>query len=343
MKFFFILFFVIVFYGCKNSSTIVEDEPFYQEQWAIHFDKAFYDAYAIDQDAHIHGEKTMSKYTGRGVKIAIIDIGLDTEHVEYKNNIIKAINSADGSSNVACVNSSACYHGSAVTGVIASNINNKGLRGIAPDAQIVFIKLDLAGYVGDDEILDALNYAEQEGVDIINNSWGTGDISPVVQEKIDEMATNGRDGKGIIFIFASGNDGQENNSDESMIESVIGVGSSDEENLRAIYSDFGKGLDLVAPGGYNLGITTTYLSQDQEHSSDYMRAEDYTKFQGTSASAPIVSGAIALLLEKKPFLTRTQVQKLLQTSSDKIGNVEYINGKNEYYGYGKLNLDTLVN
>lgn len=343
MRFFLIFFFVIVFYGCKNSSSTVQDEPFYQEQWAIHYDKAFYDAYAVDQDAHIYGENTMSKYTGRGVKIAIIDIGLDTDHVEYRNNIVKAINSADGSDNVACVNSSACFHGNAVTGVIASNINNKGLRGIAPDAQIIFIKLDLAGYVGDDEILDALNYAEQEDVDIINNSWGTGAISPVIQEKIDEMATNGRDGKGIIFIFASGNDGQENSNDESMIESVIGVGSSDEENLRAIYSDFGEGLDIVAPGGYSLGITTTYLSADTNHPSDYMRAEDYTKFQGTSASAPIVSGAIALLLEKSPSLSRLQVQQLLQTSSDKIGNIEYIDGKNLYYGYGKLNLDTLVN
>lgn len=56
--------------------------------------------------------------------------------------------------------------------MIASNINNRGLRGIAPDVKLVLIKLDLAGYVGDDEILNALQYAANENVDIINNSWG---------------------------------------------------------------------------------------------------------------------------------------------------------------------------
>lgn len=339
-----ILFVIIyfIFVGCDNHSSKQIQEPLYQEQWALHYDKAFYDAYAINKDAHIHGQNSLNNYTGRDVKVAIIDIGFDKNHFEYKNNIVKTINSADGSSIVKCTNSSGCYHGSAVAGIIASNINNKGLRGIAPDVKLVLIKLDLAGYIGDDEILNALQYAQDENVDIINNSWGTGDISPVVKEKIDEMATNGRDGKGIIFIFASGNKGKEQNNDESMIDSVIGVGSTDEENLRAIYSNFGDGLDIVAPGGYNLGITTTYDSDDTDHISDFMKAEDYKKFQGTSASAPIVSGAIALLLGKNPNLTRVQIQEILNKTSDKIGNVEYINNRNNYYGSGKLNLDKML-
>jgi len=338
----FVSILVIIFFAACDKNTSVEDEPLYQEQWALHYDKAFYDAYAINKDAHIHAEFSLNNYTGKGVKVAIIDIGFDKNHFEYKNNIVKTINSADGRSNVKCTNSNECYHGSAVAGVIASNINNKGLRGIAPDVKLVLIKLDLAGYVGDDEILNALQYAENEDVDIINNSWGTGEISPVVQEKIDNMATNGRDGKGVVFVFASGNRGKENNNDESMIESVIGVGASDEENLRAIYSNFGNGLDVIAPGGYNLGITTTYDSNNSNHISAFIKAEDYDKFQGTSASAPIVSGAIALLLEKHPNLSREEIQKIIQKSSDKIGNVEYINERNDYYGYGKLNIDNML-
>jgi len=338
----FLFILTILFFAACNKNTSEKDEPLYQEQWALHYDKAFYDAYAINTDANVHGLNSFKHYTGKGVKMAIIDIGFDKNHFEYKNNIIKTINSADGSNNVECINSTECYHGSAVTGVIASNINTRGLRGIAPDVKLVLIKLDLAGYVGDDEILNALQYAEDEDIDIINNSWGTGEISPVVQEKIDNMATNGRDRKGIVFVFASGNRGKENTNDESMIESVIGVGASDEENLRAIYSNFGDGLDIVAPGGYNLGVTTTYNSNNSNHISDFMKAEDYDKFQGTSASAPIVSGAIALLLEKYPNLSREEIQKIIQKSSDKIGNVEYINGRNNYYGYGKLNIDNML-
>ncbi|HFS68214.1 MAG TPA: hypothetical protein ENK67_08385, partial [Flavobacteriia bacterium] len=181
-----LIFSILLFIGCGDNSSSSFDEPLFQEQWTLHYDKAFYDAYAINKDAHINGEYSLNNYTGKDVKIAVIDIGIDKNHFEYKNNIIKTINSADGSDNVKCINSSNCYHGSAVTGIIASNINKKGLRGIAPDVKIVFIKLDLAGYIGDDEILDALQYAQDENIDIINNSWGTGDISPIVKEKIDD-------------------------------------------------------------------------------------------------------------------------------------------------------------
>ena len=193
--------------------------------------------------------------------------------------------------------------------------------------------------MGDSEILDALEFAKKENVDIVNASWGTGDVSAIVKEKIDNMATKGRDGKGIVFVFASGNKGKDAKNDESMLNSVIGVGSSDEENLRAIYSNFGKGLDVVAGGGFSLGITTTYPTHIDSHPKFYLQAEDYKKFQGTSASAPIVTGAIALMLEKNPNLTRVQIQNILYKTADKIGNVEYVNGRNDYYGYGKINLE----
>lgn len=327
----------------NNSSSILTlKEPLYQEQWALHYDRAFYNAYDIDKEAHIHGEKSMNQYSGKGVRVGIIDIAIDVNHTEYINNLSKVINSRDGSSIIKCDDMDICYHGTAVAGVIASNINGIGLRGIAPDVNLTFINLDLKGFVSDSEIVDALNYVEEENLDIVNCSWGTGDVSPIVQEKIDELATKGRDGKGVIFVFATGNKGKGLENDESMLESVIGVGSTDEENLRATYSNWGKGLDIVAPGGYILGITTTYKEDDIYHSSDFMRAEDYEKFQGTSVSAPIITASIALLLEANPNLTRQEVQELLHESADKIGNVEYLNGYNDYYGYGKVNLDELM-
>lgn len=120
------------------------------------------------------------------------------------------------------------------------------------------------------------------------------------------------------------------------------VSQADEENLRSIYSNFGKGLDIMAPGGFILGVTTTYPLDDETHPSPYMKAEDYKKFQGTSSSAPIVSASIALLLEKNPQLTRIEIQSMLSAGTDKIGYVEYENGRNNYYGYGKLNLNKML-
>ncbi len=309
------------------------EEPLYQEQWAIHYDKPFYDAYDIDKEAHIHLGEYDKKYSGKKIKIAIIDSGFDVEQIEFKRNIIAQYNARDGSFDVESDDIEDCSHGTAVTGIIASNINEKGLRGLAPNVEIVFIKLDLGGFLDDKDFIDAFELAEKSNVDVINCSWGTGDVSDVVKSKINELASTGREGKGILILFAAGNDGNEIENDESAINSVVGVGSTDEENLRAIYSSFGKGLDIVAPGGYTLGITTTH------ENNKYITAESQQPFMGTSASTPIVSSLVCLMLEANPNLTRKEIQDIVSLGADKIGNAPYLGGKNIYYGNGKVNFE----
>ncbi len=315
----------------SNASAQTKNEPLFQEQWALHYDKAFYDAYKINKNAHIHLADYLKKYTGKGVKVAIIDAGLDVNHIEYKDSIVKTINARDKSTDVKPDDEETGYHGTAVTGIIAADINGIGLRGIAPDAQIIFIKLDLNGFLDDEDFLEAFELAEKADADVINCSWGTGDVSEVVKMKIDQLAANGRGGKGTVIVFAAGNKGKEIENDESTLESVIGVGSTDEENLRAVYSNYGEKIDILAPGGFTLGITTTYPQ------NKFITAESTEPFMGTSASAPIVTALVALLLEANPTLTRTQIQSVISLGADKIGNAKYPGGKNIYYGNGKVN------
>ena len=134
--------------------------------------------------------------------------------------------------------------------------------------------------------------------------------------------------------------------DEVTFKRVVGVKhSTDEENLRAYYSNYGKNLDIVAPGGYYLGITTLdNIGTNGIASIDenYILYNDTNAFIGTSAAAPIVSGAIALLLEKNPNLTRLEIENILKNSADKIGNPPYFNNRNNYYGYGKINLTNML-
>ena len=134
-------------------------------------------------------------------------------------------------------------------------------------------------------------------------------------------------------------------NDESAIPEVIAVGSTDKDNLRAWYSNYGPNLDLLAPGGYEMGITTTDPMGENGIGTlmeNYLLPTDPNSFIGTSASAPIVSGIIALLLEKDPTLTREEIENLLQSTSDKIGTLDYDNGRNDYYGYGKINAARLL-
>ncbi len=304
-------------------------EPFHQEQWALLYDKPFYDAYHINKDAHIHFGQYIKKYTGKHIKVAIIDEGFDIKHYEYKNNIISYFNSRDHSKHIDTNET----HGTEVAGVIASNENNKGIRGFAPDVELVFIQLELSGFLDTEDFLKAFQIAEEEDVDVINCSWGTGDVSEIVKAKITELATKGRDGKGITVVFASGNTNEDDSRDESSLDEVIGVGASDEENLRAIYSNFGKGLDILAPGGYKVGISTTGKNDT------IVRAEDVEYFAGTSASAPIVTSLVALMLEADSTLTRTKIQSILSLGADKVGNVPYLSGRNPYYGFGKVNFE----
>jgi len=326
----------------EENPTKLIAEPYFYQQWYLEKNEEFYTKNNIDENASIHFG-TDYKYTGQGVTIAIIDDGLDTTHVELNNTIIATYDISTKTTNVAHSSMSG-YHGTAVTGIIGAKDNTIGIKGIASNSQIIFLKHKEG--MSDSETIELFNKAKELGADIINCSWGTYNVSESVKEVIQDLSIKGRDGKGIIIVFATGNDGQDMGNDESSIPEVIAVGSSDKENLRAWYSNYGDNIDVLAPGGdFDLGITT--LDDTGENgigtlSEDYLLANDENSFIGTSASAPIVTGTIALMLEKNPNLTRVEVENLLHNKSDKIGNLDYIDGFNEYYGYGKINVFKLL-
>ena len=264
------------------------------------------------------------------VTIAIIDDGLDVFHDELNGTIVASYDIETKSTNVLHTRTTD-YHGTAVTGIIASQLNGRGIVGLARGSNIIFLKHKLG--MSDSETIELFNKAAELGADIINCSWGTYDVSEAVKESIQNLATHGRNGKGIIIVFATGNDAQDMGNDESAIPEVISVGSSDKENLRAWYSNYGRELDVLAPGGYDVGITTldpTGSNGIATLEEDYLLGTDGNSFIGTSASAPIVTSIIALMLEQKPNLTRVEIEQALKSKSDKIGNVEYVNGWNKY-------------
>jgi len=130
---------------------------------------------------------------------------------------------------------------------------------------------------------------------------------------------------------------------------VIAVGSSKSGDLsegvsnvvslsaeeRASYSQYGSALDLVAPSSdQHLGITTT----DRTGAAGYS-ANDYTSgFGGTSASAPVVSGVAAAMLAVNPSLSAADVKAMLRDSADEIGPVSYVGGRNDFHGFGRVNM-----
>ncbi len=321
----------------------VQDEPYFYQQWYLDYNKTIFDQSSIDENAHINFNKLYETYTGKGIKIAVIDDGIDINHEDLEGAIVDSYDLTTKTTNVSHTFKKG-YHGTAVTGIIGARRNNIGIQGIASGSDIIFLKH--TENMSDSQTIELFNKAQELGADIINCSWGTYDVSLAVKEKIQDLAINGRDGKGIIIIFATGNDDQDMGNDESSIPEVISVSSTNKNNLRAWYSNYGENLDIVAPGGYDIGLTTLDNMEDNGIAvtdKNYLLYDDYNTFIGTSASAPIVSGAIALVLEKNPNLTRVEIETILQNSSDKIGNLPYVNSRNDYYGYGKINLFQLLN
>jgi len=317
----------------NNDISNIEIEPLRNTQWYLYKNEQFYIDNNIDNNSHVYLDPN-TPYSGKGVKVAIIDDGFDTNHPELENRIYAKYNfSGIGEYDDVSHTSTEDHHGTAVTGIIASNVDGSGIAGVSPNTQLILIKM--ANSFNDDTLIEMFNYAIQAGADVINCSWGTDSVSPVVRDYLNNIAKNGRDGKGIAIVFASGNENKDMSLDESAIENIIGVGATDHQNLRTNYSNYGKDLDIVAPGGGetygDLGITTidpiglNGVSNDHYNRHNEINNDKDVSFIGTSAAAPIVTGAIALMIEKKHDITLNEIFTIIKTKSDNIGeNIPYL-------------------
>ena len=179
-------------------------------------------------------------------------------------------------------------HGTLVANVIAQATDNGiGCAGMAPNVTIIPIKVfpDIEGAAPDSDIIDGIVFAMNLGVDIINMSFGGGELDPILVDTLDEAAD-----AGILLISATGNDGDDEVACPACYESVLAVGACGKHDfggypLRSAFSNYGDEIDLVAPGE-NI-VQESYTA---ESGVGYYRA------QGTSLSAPHVSAAAALMM-----------------------------------------------
>lgn len=218
-------------------------------------------------------------------------------------------------------------HGTAVTGVIAAKSNNgKAIAGIAPNVTILPIRCftntpgHLAGYASN--MISGLDYAVEQGADIINMSWGLLNNSEAFQRAINSAAN-----AGCILIAAAGNDGNSSIQFPAAYPNVIGVGATDRSGKVANYSQRNGTVHVFAPGSniYSLG---------------YSNATAISSANGTSFSAPTVAAVAALLMEADPQLTHSEFAQLLVDCSDDISTID--SSAQEYTTAGTLNVRRLL-
>ncbi len=358
------------FYYPVSKRSVKPDDPYFSKQWYL-FNDGTDDELSGDDHTHVPGAWDVlenAKYSlGKDVKIAIIDDGFDLSHEDFKGRFYAAKDFSGGLTDQ-IFNKYYDRHGMACAGIAAATMGNGiGVAGACPECTVIPIRMNMRAYSLDSSAIQAFEYAMEKGAHVVSNSWGPqdgggpADMNAPLKELVKKMATEGRGGRGIVIIFASGNGNESMELDGyAKNPNVISIGAVDASGKRASYSDYGPSLDFVASsagrenGKLFDGIWTTDLSgaagYNEGEASGYVSERDgdsdgnYTgTFGGTSASAPLAAGIVSLMLSANPYLTKDDVYSILKGSCDKVGPESYDSkGFNIYYGYGRINAERAV-
>lgn len=249
---------------------------------------------------------------GEGISVAVIDSG-KSNHFEIENNTVGAKN-LTRSQSVDDKNG----HSTFVSGIIAAEKNDEGIIGVAPKAKIYFVKaIDDAGRGDPASLAGAISWAVHQQVDIISISAGMFvDFKPI-HKAVREAYNNN-----IVIVAAAGNTGTRHYdiAYPARYPEVIGVAAYDEKHKTASFSSRGINIAFSMPG---VDIYSTWLDHQ------------FCKMNGTSFSAPILSGICALILakhrslgmeSKTPCDTPRQMLEHLEKYAVKLGNGKNLSG-----------------
>lgn len=289
---------------------------------------------------------TLAWNISRGVaeiKIAILDEGVDTRHPDLREKIVNAYDAVE--QDFLQDPQPEAAHGTACAGIAGASTDNiLGISGIAWNCKIMPVRIAKVNQEGKwvtstSTIARGIRYAVLQGARVINCSWRYALPSWDINDAVDFAVS-----RNAIIVFAAGNESRSVDYPARLSKSknVVAVGATNEwdefkspssmdgENWG---SNFGPEITLTAPGVHICTTDNSGIGNGYDKNSDY-----FLDFNGTSASAPMVSGAIALLLSMRPTLTASQVIRLLTNSCDDKGTT----GFDDHYGHGRLNIFSLL-
>jgi thermitase len=189
-------------------------------------------------------------------------------------------------------------HGTMVSGLIHL---------VAPNATLLPVRTFAAdGTAAISQIVAGIYWAIDHDADVINMSFSTKQNSTALQNALDAAAM-----KGIILVASAGNDGASALVWPAAYANVIGVGSTNNSDIRSLFSNYGQDASLAAPGE---ALITTYPS------TNFGLKQHYAEVWGTSFSGPLVSGTAALLVDIDSRMNGTKAMSIFSQSSDPIGN-----------------------
>lgn len=310
--------------------------------------------------------------TGSNIRVAVIDDGVDLSHPDLQANLLPGFDATGNNSGGAPIATNT--HGTSCAGIIAAVNNTIGVIGVAHNARVIPCRMGIVPQnqntfqTTDTWAANCFNEAVSRGADVISCSWGGGSPSAQIDGAIQAAVNNGRNGRGCVVLFATGNENR-NISYPSTNSNVIAVGASTPCDTRKRSasagpvnpgvnndpagtscdgetwwgSNFGTGMDVLAPGV--LIPTTSFTGPNGPANGNYN-----TRFNGSSAACPNAASVVALILAANPTLTGAQARTILEQSCFKIANTNFQsnvagqpNGTwSDQAGYGRVNAAAAV-
>lgn len=297
------------------APALASNDAYFPEQWGFQ---------------RIGAEFAWSQTRGAGAVIAVIDTGVDLNHPDLRtpSRFVSGRNFVDDNGDPSDVHG----HGTLVTGAAAALSNNGiGVASVAPEVQIMPLRIfEDDGTATAEDAVEAIDYAVDNAARplVLNLSFafepGEGGNGPPVNLPVDllrdpevDQAIERAAQSGAAVVIAAGNEDQPQTAYDADVEGVVVVGSTDRRDRRASFSNYGPGLDLVAPG---VDIHSTYWQSR------------YATASGTSMSVPLVAGTAALLMSQG----RTNVQALnrITATAEDLGAP----GRDNQFGHGLLDV-----
>ena len=259
---------------------------------------------------------------GTGVNISVLDTGIDSTHVDLKDNYKGGYNFVFNNTNTFddnCMTQAQTCHGTHVSGTIAAEMNGIGVIGVAPKANIYALKVLAADGTGQASwIISGIQWAVDNKMDIISMSFaGPDDIA--IHTAVDNAYNSG-----LLLVAAAGNTYGSGVTYPAGYDSVIAVAATDSSDQNATFSAIDPKIELAAPGA-TINSTKGVLYGN------------YGILSGTSMAAPHVTGVAALI-----YSTGIRDNKVVRSILDNTARDLGAQGRDDKYGYGLVDAQNAI-
>lgn len=255
-------------------------DPYIDRQWGLEI---------------IDAEKAWEISTGEGVKVAVFDGTPQFDHEDLGNNMLTNEYKDLGGDGLST-------HPTHISGIIAAKKGNGiGIAGVAPSAKIVPVNT-VSGIIGITGLVEAIDYAQEKGVKIVN-------ISASTSSKSELITTAFKNAHNILFVCSAGNAGQSTGTHYPSgynLPNIISVANMQENGTLHSSSNHTKNVHVAAPG---TEIYSTYPNNT------------YANSTGTSMAAPFVCGIAALVASEHPTLSGSDLRNVIEGSVIKSSNI----------------------